>query len=143
LISETAVLAVFLCAANRLATTFKPANKTNKGVDTTGVYMANDEKMQSKIDWKIAGGAGGLASVILAFSINTAKDAQIALGVTEQHGQELLMMNQSIVSLRNEMRSRTSERYTAKDADRDFKYIEARLLRCEKFIDQETDQRRQ
>ena len=98
--------------------------------------MADSDETQRKIDWKMAGGVGGIASVVLAFSLNTAKDAQIALSVADQHGQEILMLQQSIDNLRNEMRSRTQERYTSRDADRDFRYLDERLKRCEKHLEQ-------
>ena len=90
------------------------------------------------INWRAWGGLsiGGIASVVLAFSINTAKDAQIALSVAEQHGHELLELRSEIKILRDDMRNRTLLRYTSVDAAKDYSYINRRLSRCESFHDQ-------
>ena len=90
------------------------------------------------INWRAWGGTlsiGGIASVVLAFSINTAKDAQIALQVAGQHGTELNELRAEVRVLRNDMRDRTKLRYTSADAAKDYSYINQRLLRCERHIE--------
>ena len=87
------------------------------------------------LNWKLFGGVGAVSSIILAFSINTAKDAQIALSVVGQHGQELVELRSEIKILRDDMRDRTKLRYTSSDAAKDFNYINQRLLRCERHIE--------
>jgi deoxyribodipyrimidine photolyase-like uncharacterized protein len=66
--------------------------------------------------------------------MSIASDAAIAIKVAEQHGQELLMLRGSMESLREEMKDRTRDRYTAKDAERFNDYIERRLDEIDKDL---------
>ena len=88
------------------------------------------------INWRALGGlsVGGVASVVLAFSINTAKDAQIALEVAKQHGDELLILRSEINDLEQEMKIKTRLRYTSEDATEDRVYIYRDMSRLEAML---------
>ena len=75
-------------------------------------------------------GGGGLLAVVLAFAVNVAKDAQIALDVAAQHGQEILILHSEVQALEEEVRDRTRNRYTSKDAERDIGYLRRDLDQC-------------
>ena len=74
----------------------------------------------------------GLLGVLAAGAVNIARDAQIAISVAEQHGQELLMIRGEISSLRLEMVERTQDRFTAQDG----RYLEQELRRIEQDLDE-------
>jgi len=75
-------------------------------------------------------GGGGVLTVVLAFSVNVAKDARIAIDVARQHGEEMLLLNAQIQALAQDVRDRTQLRYTSKDAERDLDYIKRDLQIC-------------
>lgn len=77
----------------------------------------------------------GIFGVIAAGYLAVANDARTALNVAEQHGQEILLIRGEIAALREEMRIRTLDRYTAKDAAAYEKYVEQRLKEIEKDLD--------
>jgi hypothetical protein len=81
-------------------------------------------------------GGGSLVAVVLGFSLTTAKDAQIAIQVAAQHGEEMLLLRQEINILQSEIRDRTQMRYTSKDAERDLGYIKRDVARCEALMNQ-------
>jgi hypothetical protein len=112
--------------------------------------MANGEGLNGSL-WKImAAVGGGLCTIALAFAVTTAKNAQIALEVAAQHGEEIQMIRGELSSLRIEMASRTADRYTARDAERDdqlrikdqvqfFQLIEARISALERELQKEIE----
>jgi len=69
-------------------------------------------------------------TVVLAFNINVAKDAQIAIEVAKQHGQELLILHAKVQTLEDDVKARTQNRYTSKDASRDIGYLRRDLDAC-------------
>lgn len=94
--------------------------------------------------WKLAAGlAGGIGSIFFAFAVNLSKDAQIALDVAKQHGEELLLLNSEIKALRIEISQRTHMRYTSDDAQRDMKYVERRLGQIEAEITSHMNEHRE
>ena len=90
----------------------------------------------ANINWRALGGLsiGGVASVVLAFSINTAKDAQIAISIAEQHGHELLILRSEINDLEAEMKERTKLRYNSEHAKEDLKYVRRDMSRLESML---------
>jgi hypothetical protein len=88
------------------------------------------------VKWLVSTLVGtGIVGLIIAGAMSVAQDARIAISVAEQHGQELLLLRGEIISLRQEMQSRTRDRYTSDDADRDMEYIERRLNDIENDFD--------
>ena len=85
-------------------------------------------------NWKLAGSFGGIASVVLAFGITVAKDAQIALNVSEQHGAELLMIRQAIAELREDVANQTRNHYSVESAAREHDYFRERIDRLERMV---------
>ena len=100
----------------------------------------NNGNGNTPIKWKAIGGvsAGSITAVILAFSINTAKDAQIALSIVEQHGHDLIELRAELKIMRDDIRERTKLRYTSVDATKDYNYFNQRLLRFERLYDTRT-----
>lgn len=97
--------------------------------------MANGNGSQGAL-WKwLAGISTGGASLMLAFAVNVAKDAQIALDVAKQHGEELLMIRGEIQHMQSELMDRTQKRYTSDDAAKDLKYVERWLVDLENKIE--------
>ncbi len=97
--------------------------------------MNNPINQENVLKW-FAGIASAAATIILTFSINIAKDTEIALEVAKQHGEELLMIRGEISSLRAEMARRTQKRYTSEDAVKDFNYVNNNLNRIEGAINE-------
>jgi hypothetical protein len=77
----------------------------------------------------------GLIGVLVAGAMSVASDAAIAIKVAEQHGEELLMIRGELTSIREELNSRTSDRYTGKDGERFELYVNKRLDAVEKQLD--------
>ena len=75
-------------------------------------------------------GGGSVIAVVLTFSITTAKDAQIALDIARQHGEELLILSQEIHRMQGDLYERTKNRYTSKDAERDIGYLRRDIDAC-------------
>ena len=71
--------------------------------------------------WRVVVPIGAL-SVLGALVLLVQKDAAIALDVARQHGEELLLMHREITLLKEEKRK--GERYTAEDAEKDFRYLQ-------------------
>ena len=81
---------------------------------------------------------GALVALGLLFvnlAVGVSKDAQIAISVAEQHGQELLAIRSEIMLIRDDLRDRTNDRYHARDAARDLKYLDKRLTKIEEILD--------
>lgn len=75
-----------------------------------------------------------LTTLLINLFVTVSKDAQIAIEVAKQHGDELLMIRGEIASLRQTITDRTNDRYTSKQAERDMQYIERRLTEFEKQL---------
>ena len=73
----------------------------------------------------------GILGVISAGMLSVANDARVAINVAEQHGQEILILRGEIVALRQELATRTSDRFTSKDHTQYDRYITERLDRIE------------
>ena len=69
----------------------------------------------------VVGGTSLVAALTLVVNlfIGVSKDAQIAISVAEQHGQELLEVRAQLHQMREEMRESTRDRYYRREADRD------------------------
>lgn len=74
----------------------------------------------------------GMLGVLAAGMLAVANDARIAISVAEQHGKELLLVRGELVALRQELASRTQDRYTAKDHEQFERYLMERIERIEK-----------
>jgi hypothetical protein len=68
-------------------------------------------------------GGGTFITIALGFGITVAKDAQIALEVAKQHGEEILQIEGRILQLEKVIYDRTRLRYTSEQAERDHTYI--------------------
>jgi type II secretory pathway component PulJ len=101
------------------------------GTNSTGDILMTDEDKRPTIILTIGGSAFALLAALM---LNVYKDAQIALDVVRQHGQELLEIRTEITGLRNDLLERTRERYTEKDAEKDMIYILDRLERIENQV---------
>lgn len=77
----------------------------------------------------------GILGVIATGYMAVANDARTAISVAEQHGQELLLIRGEIASLREELRSRTVDRYTSRDHAAYERLMDQQLERLEEKID--------
>lgn len=68
-----------------------------------------------------------LLTLVLNLFVNVQKDAQIALDVAKQHGQELLEIRAEISLLRSDLRENTRDRYHREEAERDMAFLERRI----------------
>jgi hypothetical protein len=68
-------------------------------------------------------GGGSFLAVVLGFGITVAKDAQIALEVAKQHGEELIQVESRILQLEKVIYDRTRLRYTSDQATADHAYL--------------------
>jgi hypothetical protein len=78
----------------------------------------------------------GILGVIAAGMLAVANDARIAIGVAEQHGQELLLIRGEMAAIHSQLLERTMDRYTARDAENHEKYIDRRVTELEKKLDE-------
>ena len=78
-----------------------------------------------------------LFTLLINLFVNVSKDAQIAIDVAAQHGQELLEIRSEIALLRSDLRTQTADRYYRHDAERDFRVVERRLDKIERELDDE------
>ena len=92
--------------------------------------MSNEDHLDKTWLGRWIIGGGGLVTMVLAFAVNVGKDAQIALDVAQQHGEEILIMNRKLSNLEEELSDRTRDRYTSKDAERDIGYLRRDLDAC-------------
>lgn len=76
----------------------------------------------------------GILGVVAAGMLAVANDARIAIGVAEQHGQELLMIRGELMAVRTEMLERTQNRFTSRDGASLEKYVERRFDEIEKKL---------
>lgn len=84
----------------------------------------------------------GVISVLVAGAMSVSQNAQIAIRVAEQHGEELLMIRGELTSIREEMTNRTEDRYTGRDGARFEAYVTKRLDELEEQLDRiEVDHR--
>lgn len=74
----------------------------------------------------------GLLGVLAVGWMAVAQQAEIALSVAEQHGQELLLIRGEVNALRTEMLQRTQSRFTSQDG----RYLEQELRRIEEEIEE-------
>lgn len=77
----------------------------------------------------------GILGVVAAGMLAVANDARIAISVAEQHGQEILLLRGEVIALREEIRQRTTDRYTARDHQQFERYLDQRLEQLEKKIE--------
>ena len=82
--------------------------------------------------WLFTG--SGLVGVFAAGLVSIASDAQIAIQVAEQHGQEILMIRGEINAIRDEIEQRTVDRFTGSDHARFEQYLERRLVTIEEQL---------
>jgi hypothetical protein len=81
----------------------------------------------------------GLLGVLAVGWIAVAQQADIAISVAEQHGQELLLIRGELTALRTEMLQRTQDRFTAADG----RYLEQEIRRIEEELDEIIERQRQ
>ena len=75
-------------------------------------------------------GGGTFITIALGFGITVAKDAQIALEVAKQHGQELIQVETRILQLEKVIYDRTRLRYTSDQATTDHSYLRRDIETC-------------
>jgi hypothetical protein len=97
--------------------------------------MVDDETKQKLRYWR--GGVLGGISILVGFMLTVSNNANIAISVAEQHGNELNNVRADIAALRVEISNRTQDRYTAIDAERDLRFVERRLKEIEEKMDRE------
>lgn len=93
------------------------------------------EEQQGSTDAKTLIGflvGSGLLGLLAVGMATVANNAQIAINVAEQHGQELLLLRGELVALRLEMVERTQDRFTASDG----RYLKEELRRIEEDIEE-------
>lgn len=66
----------------------------------------------------------GLMSLMINLFIGVSKDAQIALEVAKQHGQEILEVRAELTLIRADLRESSRDRYYRRDAERDIARLE-------------------
>ena len=81
----------------------------------------------------------GLLGVLAVGWMAVAQQADIAISVAEQHGQELLLIRGELTALRTEMLQRTQDRFTASDG----RYLEQEIRRIEEELDKLIERQRQ
>lgn len=77
------------------------------------------------------GGILALLTVALNMFVSVQKDAEIALDVARQHGQELLEIRAEIAAIRTTIERKTVDRYYRQEAEREHNRLEERLDRVE------------
>jgi hypothetical protein len=58
-----------------------------------------------------------------ALMLSVSNEAAVGLKLAEQHGESILLLREEVRLLRLEIKERTNDRYTNKDAERDLNYI--------------------
>ena len=84
------------------------------------------------------GTLSGLLVIVTTLMINlfigVSKDAQIAIGVAAQHGDEINGLRTELQLVRETLREGTADRYRAAEAARDQAYLEKRIEMLEKEL---------
>ena len=85
---------------------------------------------------KVLAGFGGggllaLMTVVLNMFVSVQKDAEIALDVARQHGQELLEVRAELTAIRQTLERKTVDRYYRQEAEREHTRLEQRLSKVE------------
>lgn len=65
----------------------------------------------------------GALTLLGALMLSVSNEASVALKIAEQHGEQLLRIQQQIDLLRTEQKDNFKSRYTSLDAQRDLEYI--------------------
>jgi hypothetical protein len=81
-------------------------------------------------------GGGTFLTIALGFGVTVAKDAQIALDVAKQHGEEILQIDSRILQLEKVLYDRTRLRYTSEQAGTDHSYMRRDIEMCRERMKQ-------
>ncbi|UCE39332.1 MAG: hypothetical protein JSW00_08965 [Thermoplasmata archaeon] len=75
-----------------------------------------------------------LMTLVLNMFVSVQKDAEIALDVARQHGQELLEVRASITQIREELSRKTVDRYYRQEAEREHARLEKEIKELEEIV---------
>jgi hypothetical protein len=80
----------------------------------------------------------GALTLLGALMLSVSNEAAVGLKMAEQHGESILLLREEVRLLRLEIKERTHDRYTTRDAERDLNYIRLELAEIkEAFKDHE------
>jgi hypothetical protein len=81
-----------------------------------------DVKKTGVNNWTLVIPVGAL-TLLGALMLSVSNEAAVGLKLAEQHGESILLLREEVRLLRLEIKERTNDRYTNKDAERDLNYI--------------------
>lgn len=73
----------------------------------------------------------GVLSIMINLFLAVSNQAEIAINVAAQHGEELLAIRTELALIRTDLRKETRDRYFRRDAERDHERIELRIEKLE------------
>jgi hypothetical protein len=89
--------------------------------------MTDSAKTEKIQNWTLVLPVGAL-TLLGALMLSVSNEAAIGLKLAEQHGESILLLREEVRLLRLEVKDRTINRYTSKDAERDLSYIRQDIL---------------
>jgi hypothetical protein len=95
--------------------------------------MVNGSANGKNGSWTLVLPVGAL-TLLGALLLTVQNDATVALKLIAQGKQEFTILHGEIQGLKSALNVRTLQRYTSKDAERDFKYIQREIDQCNDFI---------
>jgi len=82
----------------------------------------NVENPHKATNWTIVLPVGAL-TLLGGLMLSVSNEAAVGLKLAEQHGESILLLREEVRLLRVDIKEKTNDRYTIKDAERDLNYI--------------------
>ena len=81
-----------------------------------------NEREEKTNNWTLVLPVGAL-TLLGALMLSVSNEAAVGLEMAKQHGESILLLREEVRLLRLEIKEKTTDRYTNKDAERDLNYI--------------------
>ena len=76
----------------------------------------------------------GALTLLGALMLSVSNEAAVGLKMAEQHGESILLLREEVRLLRLEIKERTHDRYTTRDAERDLAYIRQEIAEIKEAL---------
>ena len=93
----------------------------------------SDDKEAKINNWTLVLPVGAL-TLLGALMLSVSNEAAVGLKLAEQHGESILLLREEVRLLRLEIKEKTFDRYTNKDAERDLGYIRQDIAEIKQAI---------
>lgn len=98
----------------------------------------SEEKESKVMNWTLVLPVGAL-TLLGALMLSVSNEAAVGLKLAEQHGDSILLLREEVRLLRLEIKEKTHNQYTNKDAERDLAYIRQDISAIKQAIKEVSD----